>query len=271
MGTLLRPLLRRDDRVLRLGVRHHDVDDLQVGEELVNVDVLDREAVAKAAQDVDAILHLGGISTEAPFEDVVQVNVVGTHNVLRAAVDAGVAKVILASSNHAVGFYRRSDVPPGSDGLPDDLLPRPDTFYGWSKAAIEALGALYHDRFGLDVTVLRIGSCFPEPTDTRALATWLAAEDCAQLIELCLEQPGTDYRMLWAVSDNTRRWWSLDRARALGFQPAHDAERFAADRIARFGEPDLSDPVHDYVGGAYIDHPLGGAMAKPTVPSEDDD
>jgi nucleoside-diphosphate-sugar epimerase len=268
MGTLLRPLLRRDDRVLRLGIRRHDIDDLQAGEESVSVDVSDRETVAKAVQDVDAILHLGGISTEAPFEDLLQVNVVGTHNLLQAAVDAGVPKVILASSNHAVGFYRRADIPPGSDGLPDNLLPRPDSFYGWTKTAIESLGALYHDKFGIDVTVLRIGSCFPEPTDTRALATWLAAEDAAQLIELCLAQPDSGYRMLWAVSDNTRRWWSLAGARGLGYRSADDAERFAADRIARFGEPDLSDPVHDYVGGAYIDHPLGGAMEKPTVPED---
>jgi uronate dehydrogenase len=267
MGTLLRPLLRREGRVLRLGVRH-GIDDLQPGEELVDVDVLDRDAIAKAVQDVDAILHLGGISTEAPFEDVLEVNVVGTHNVLRAAIDAGVSKVILASSNHAVGFYRRDQIPPGTDGLPDDLLPRPDTFYGWSKAAIEALGALYHHRHGLDVTVMRIGSCFPEPPDTRALATWLAAEDAAQLIELCLAQPGSDYRMFWAVSDNTRRWWSMAGAEALEYRSAHDAERFAADRISRFGEPDLSDPVHQYVGGAYIDHPLGGAMAKPSVPDD---
>src|SRR5256885_13419059 len=175
MGKLLRPLLRRDDRILRLA-DIADIDDAQPGEEVISLDVLDAEAVTKACQDVHAVLHLGGISTEAGFDDVLQVNVVGTHNVLRAAVDAGVPKGLLASSNHAVGFYRREDVPPGSDGLPDELLPRPDTFYGWSKAALEALGALYHYRCGLDVSVLRIGSCFPEPTDTRALATWLAAE-----------------------------------------------------------------------------------------------
>src|SRR2546429_4629501 len=188
MGKLLRPLLRRDDRILRLA-DIADIDDAQPGEEVIAVDVLDAEAVTKACQDVTAVLHLGGISTEAGFDDLLQVNVIGTHNVLRAAVDAGVSKVLLVSSNHAAGFYRRSDVPDGSDGLPDSLPPRPDTFYGWSKAAIEALGALYHDRFGLDVTVLRVGSCFVEPGDTRALATWLAPSDAAKLVEACLAAP----------------------------------------------------------------------------------
>ena len=110
MGRLLRPLLRHDDRILRLG-DIVEIDDAQPGDEVVNVDVRDPEAVAKACQDVDAVLHLGGLSTEASFDDVLQVNVVGTHNVLRAVVDAGVPKVILASSNHAAGFYRRGDVP----------------------------------------------------------------------------------------------------------------------------------------------------------------
>jgi uronate dehydrogenase len=259
MGKLLRPLLRREDRILRLA-DIADMDDAQPGEEILAVDVTDPEAVAKACQDVHAVLHLGGISVEASFEDILSVNIVGTHNVLRAAVDAGVPKVLLASSNHAVGFYRREDAPESGDGLPDGLPPRPDTFYGWSKASIEALGSLYHDRYGLDVTALRIGTCFAEPADTRALSTWLAPADAANLVEAILALPGNGFRIVFAVSDNTRRWWSLSGARALGFRPTGDAEQFAADRVARFGEPDLTDPVHDLVGGAFCLHPLGEPM-----------
>jgi uronate dehydrogenase len=257
MGRLLRPLLRRDDRVLRLADRV-EIDDPAPGDETVLVDVTDPTAVGKACQDVDAVLHLGGLSTEAPFDDILAVNVVGTHNLLRAAVDAGVSRVILASSNHAAGFYRRSvDVPPDSDGLPDDLPPRPDTYYGWSKAAVESLGSLFHDRFGLDVIALRIGSCFVEPTGNRGLATWLAPADAANLIEACLTAPRPGFRVVWAISDNARRWWSLKGARELGYEPHDDAERFAAARIAEFGEPDPTDPVHDLVGGHFCLEPLG--------------
>jgi nucleoside-diphosphate-sugar epimerase len=259
MGRLLRPLLRREGRVLRLADLA-ELTDLQPGEETVTADVTDPDAIAKACQGMDAVLHLGGISVEAAFEDVLAINVAGTQNLLRAAVDAGVSKVLLASSNHAVGFYRRGDVPPGSDGLPDDLPPRPDTFYGWSKAAIEALGSLYHNRYGIDVTVLRIGTCFVEPPDARALSTWLAPADAARLVEACLEYDKPGYRVIFAISDNTRRWWSLSGAQALGYKSADDAERFAAERIARYGEPDLSDPVHDLVGGAFCQAPLGEPM-----------
>jgi uronate dehydrogenase len=256
MGRLLRPLLRVPGRVLRLA-DVVEVEDAVEGEESVVVDVTDASAVAKACVEVDAVLHLGGISTEAGFDEILAVNVVGTHNVLRAAVDAGVSRVILASSNHAVGFYRRS-----VDGaeLPDGLPARPDTFYGWSKAASESLGALYHDRFGLDVVALRIGTCFVEPIGSRGLATWLSPGDAGRLVEACLAAPAVGFRVVWAVSDNRRRWWSLAGARALGFVSADDAERFAVERVAQFGEPDLADPVHDLVGGQFCLAPLGEPM-----------
>ena len=257
MGRLLRPFLRRGGRVLRLA-DVVEVDDPQPGEEVVVADVTDPSAVAKICQDVDAVLHLGGISTEAAFDDVLTVNVVGTRNVLQGAVDAGARRVILASSNHAAGFYRRSDAPDGV--LPDELPARPDTFYGWSKAAGESLGALYHHRFGLDVVALRIGTCFPEPIGSRGLATWLAPRDAANLVEAILSAPEVGFRVVWAVSDNTRRWWSLSGAQALGFVSTDDAERFAADRVAEFGEPDPADPLHDLVGGAFCSAPLGESM-----------
>jgi uronate dehydrogenase len=260
LGRLLRPRLRRPGRVLRLADLA-EMDGPVEGEETMVVDLTDAAAVRKACADVDAVLHLGGLSTEAPFDDMVGVNVVGTQHVLQAAAEAGAGRVILASSNHAVGYYRRStDVPVGSDGLPDDLLPRPDTFYGWSKAAIEALGSLYHDRYGLGVIALRIGTCDASPVGSRGLATWLSPEDAARLVEACLTVPDPGYRVVWAVSDNTRRWWTLDGARALGYGSRDDAERFAADRIAEFGEPDPADPVHDLVGGQFCVAPLGEPM-----------
>ena len=264
IGRLLRPLLRREGRAVRV-TDLVEVTDPQPGEEAVTCDLTDADAVTKICQGVDAVLHLGGISVEATFDDVLAVNVAGTNNLLRAAVDAGIGKVLLASSNHAVGFYRRSDAAAsvsdtGSDGLPGDVVPRPDTFYGWSKAAIESLGSLYHSRFGIDVTVLRIGTCFVEPPDARALATWLSPADAARLVEACLAHGPSGYRMVWAISDNTRRWWSIAGARALGYQPAEDAERFAPDVLAAQGEPDLTEPVHDLVGGAFCQAPLGEPM-----------
>jgi uronate dehydrogenase len=258
MGTTLRPLLRGDGRLLRL----LDLAPVtgEPDDEVIQADVTDAAAIADACADVDAVLHLCGISVEAPFEDILRTNVVGTANLLEGARKAGVKRVVLASSNHAVGFYRRADVPPGGDGLPGDLLPQPDTYYGWSKAAIESLGALYHHRFHMDVVAIRIGTCFPEPVGSRGLATWLSPADAVRLVEACLTAKEPGFRIVWGVSDNRRRWWSLAEARELGYESHDDAEEFAEARIAEFGEVDVADPVHNLVGGQYCLAPLGEPM-----------
>src|SRR3954465_444352 len=156
VGTLMRPRLRRPGRALRLlDLAPQTASD--ASEEVVTASVTDPAAMAAACEGVDALIHLGGHSRENTWEATLDVNINGTQTVLEAARSAGISRVILASSNHAVGF-RRND----SD-LPADSSPRPDTYYGVSKAAIEALGSLYHSRFGMDVIVIRIGSCFETP------------------------------------------------------------------------------------------------------------
>ncbi|MEV6773821.1 NAD(P)-dependent oxidoreductase [Nocardia sp. NPDC051030] len=248
VGKLMRPRLIRTGRVLRL----LDVQPLEpavAGEqvEIVTASITDADAMAAACRDVDALIHLGGISREDTWERILEVNIDGTHTLLEAARAAGVPRVVLASSNHAVGFRRIGEA--GPDGLPGDSAPRPDTYYGVSKAAIEALGSLYHSRFGMDVTCLRIGSCFERPTDPRQLSIWLSPDDCARLLEACLatEKPG--YRVLWGVSANTRAIVSLREAEEIGYRSLDDAERFAADV-----PPGM---VPEYIGGAFCDAPLG--------------
>ena len=215
------------------------------------LDVTDAAAVERAARGVDAVLHLGGIADEGPFEEVLAVNVRGTERVLQAAHRNGVPRVVLASSNHAAGLYERADA--GPDGLPDDVPPRPDSYYGWSKAAMESLGRLYHDRYGINVICLRIGSCKEEPTDPRDLSVWQSPDDAARLMEAALTATG--WRLVWGVSANTRRWWSASGGHAIGYVPRDDAEAWAAT----VGEPDPAKPEHRLVGGPMAAGPLGAA------------
>lgn len=259
MGRLMRPRLRRDGRVLRL----LDVAapaPAEPGErvELVTGSVTDPAAMANACAGVDAIIHLGGHSRETAWADTVEVNISGTHTVLEAARLAGVPRVVLASSNHAVGFREVTEVTAaGPGGLPADSSPRPDTYYGVSKAAIEALGSLYHSRFGMDVIAVRIGSCFetPLPLGPRGLITWLSPDDGARLFEACLAAPAPGYRLIWGVSDNTRRICSLAEAEALGYKSLDNAERYADQLLAGDGAEALKFP---YVGGAaFCTAPLG--------------
>jgi nucleoside-diphosphate-sugar epimerase len=248
IGGYLRHRLARPERTLRLlDVRAvPDAGAARAGvEQVVRASVTDLAGMTAAATGADAVVHLGGIAGEASWEDLLDVNIRGAHTVFEAARRAGVPRVVFASSNHAVGFHRQT-----AGELPDDLPPRPDSFYGVSKVCGEALGSLYHDRYGLDVVCLRLGSCVDRPTDARTLETWLSPDDAGRLVEACLGHPAPGFVIAWGVSANTRRRWSLREARRLGYEPRDDAERYAGDLPG-------TDPA------AREGAPVGGSLARP--------
>lgn len=256
VGTLLRPLMAREGRVLRLlDIAEPPAIGGTGDEEIVIASVTDADALLDACRGVDAVIHLGGQSVESTLDIVLDRNVLGTLTLLEAAHQAGVPRIILASSNHAVGFHHRDGAP-----IPADAPARPDTLYGWSKVAMESAGRLYHDRYGMDVLCLRIGSMFADPIELglRGLAMWLSPADGHRLMEACLSCDDPGYRLIWGVSRNTRRWVSLAEGEAIGFYPVDDAEDYAAELIAVHGEPDFSkDPVLTHIGGTWCDIPLG--------------
>lgn len=220
----------------------------------VVADVRDEAALAAAVQGVDAIVHLAGIPVEAPFDDIVGSNIIGTQRVFAAAQRAGVSRIVYASSNHAVGFE-----PVGDPDHPArlDTPARPDGYYGLSKVFGEGLGRLYHDRFGMDVVCIRIGSMFERPTSRRHLATWLSPQDGVRLFDACLRAPSPGYVVTFGVSANTRAWYDIAPARALGYEPEDDSERYAAEVLA--GPPD--PPANErYLGGHFATVPLGEPM-----------
>jgi uronate dehydrogenase len=258
IGTMLRSRLARPGRVLRL----LDVAPLPggpgPGEEPVAASVTDMAALTAACAGAEAIVHLGGIPSEAAWAQVLDVNINGTYTVFEAARRAGVRRVVFASSNHAVGFAPRESFP-----VPDAAYPAPDTYYGVSKAAGEAIAALYASRYGLDAICVRILSCFAKPLNPRMLSTWLSPDDAGRLFEACLTAPAPGFRVIYGVSANTRGGWvSLDGARALGYQPRDDAEAHAAEVLAAAGGP---DPVFRYLGGEFtlpdLDAPIPPASS----------
>jgi uronate dehydrogenase len=245
IGTMLRPRLARPGRTLRL----LDIAELTAGpaEEVVRASVTDMDAMTAACRGASAVIHLAGISGEAPWAEILQANIHGSYVVFEAARRAGVPRVIFASSNHAVGFSPRERFP-----VPDYAFPAPDTYYGVAKVTGEALAALYHYRYGLDTISIRILSCFERPRSARSLATWLSPGDAGRLFEACLTVPDPGFRVVFGVSANTRGGWvSLREAEALGYAPQDDAESLAGEVIAEFGEPDPGDPVFSYLGGEF--------------------
>ncbi|MFI9274836.1 NAD-dependent epimerase/dehydratase family protein [Kitasatospora sp. NPDC052896] len=240
MGRMLRRGLQRPLRLI----------DSAPDEGCAQASVTDLDAMRTAMRGATAVVHLAGITEEDSWERIVNVNVNGTRTVLEAARLEGVTQVVLASSNHAAGFQER-----GPAELPADVRARPDTYYGFSKAASESLGALYHDRFGMNVVCLRIGTCYEKPFDVRGLSTWLSPGDAVRLVDAALDARG--FGIVWGVSDNTRRWWSLEEGREIGYVPQDDAERFAAEMEAKAAGDAAADLGRRYVGGFFCALPLG--------------
>ena len=254
IGTQMRRLLPGYGYHLRL----FDVRPIEGEPEAITADLADRAALDRAVRGVGAIIHLAGISLESTFEKILAANIVGTQHLYEAAREAGVRRVVFASSNHAVGY---TPVPHGDHPLPaDQLIPvhtphRPDTFYGLSKAFGEDLAQFYWDRHGIETVSVRIGSCFPEPSSVRMLALWLSPADCARLFHAALTAPDVGHTVVYGSSDNTRRWWDLGPARALGYAPQDDSERFAPALLADEGAPDPTAPDERNLGGHFCTRP----------------
>ena len=229
----------------------HDVcgvDRVPAGGAVVVADLAsDVDVIAKLMEGADAVVHLAAIASETDFVTAVDSHLGLTHRVLDAAVAHRVPRVVYASSNHAVGFTPRTPM------LPTDTRTRPDTFYGFGKAACEALCSLYHDRHGLSVACLRIGSFRDRPTTRRHLSTWLSPGDAVRLVDACLRSPDLGFAIVYGISGNTRAWWDLGPARSLGYRPHDDAETWAAEIE---GTPPSTD---DELDGRYV----GGELARP--------
>jgi len=170
-------------------------------------------------------------------------NLAAAIGTLEAARRAGVARVVLASSNHVTGLYER-DEPYASvlagryEGLDPEAVPRlhahspirPDGFYAVGKSGAEAAARYYAEEYGLSVICLRIGTVNRDdrPRNPREYATLLTHRDLVQLVRRCLEAPHeVGFGVFYGVSRNTWRIWDIGEAAAvLGYEPLDDAESF---------------------------------------------
>jgi uronate dehydrogenase len=245
LGRELRRRLRPHCAVLRLS----DIVDLgaaAAGEELVPAALEDADAILALLADVDAVVHMGGISVEGPFAPILQANIVGAYNLYEAARKQGVKRVIFASSNHVTGFYRQDEV------IDASMPMRPDGHYGLSKAFGENLAQFYFDRYGVETVSLRIGSSFPEPADRRMLATWLSYDDLERLVVASLTAPVVGHSVIYGMSDNATTWWDNTSARHIGYRPQDSSEPFRAAAMARQPVLDLTNPATLHQGGGFV-------------------
>lgn len=229
--------------------------------ETVIADIANYEAIRPAFENQDAVVHLAATTeTSAPWEAVLENNIVGVYNVFRAAQVSGVEQVVFASSNSVLGLYEERYAPDIYYGEVDFTLnaetpARPDSLYGTSKVFGEALGRYYAETDGFPTRcyALRIGSVRDPEYDhpygdaergveegrwnrnseaynrkvARMKATWQSRRDAAQLVDRCLRDKTVTFDVFYGVSDNMNRWFDIEHARDIvGYDPVDSADEW---------------------------------------------
>ncbi|TWI52462.1 uronate dehydrogenase [Pseudomonas duriflava] len=245
LGKVLRETLRPYAEVLRLS----DISFMDPAsgpqEEVVPCNLADKAAVIALAQGVDAIVHLGGVSVERPFEEILEANIKGVFHIYEAARIHGIKRVVFASSNHVIGFYKQSE------RIDATAARRPDSYYGLSKSYGEDVASFYFDRYGIETVSIRIGSSFPEPQNRRMMSTWLSYRDLTNLVARSLFTPEVRHTIVYGVSNNRDVWWDNHLAAHLGWEPQDSSEIFR-DKVEAQPMPAPDDPAAVYQGGAFV-------------------
>ena len=244
IGSALRESLRGVYPVLRLSDRV-PLAPARDGEEVDQTDIADMAQVERMVAGVDGIVHLGGISGENTWEKILEGNIIGLYNVFEAARRAGVRRIVMATSNHAVGFFPRSQT------IDHRVVPRPDSRYGVSKAFSEALASLYADKHGIGFLCTRIGNFGVRPIDSRRLSIWISPRDYTQLVRIGLEHPDIRFEIVYGVSGNKRSWYDHSNAYRLGYKPEDDSEPYAAEILAREANQPKDPVAERYQGGTF--------------------
>ena len=229
-------------------------DTLPEGAAFVRADLADGVTMLRLAEGCGAIIHMGGVSVERPFEEVIGPNIRGLYHIYEAA-RREKARVIFASSNHSVGFHERTE------SLPAETAFLPDGYYGLSKAYGELMGRMYWFKHGVESVNVRIGSATPEPVNARMLASWLSYADFSRLVERAVLTPSVGCVAIWGASKNARMtWWRDDARDALGWAPVDSADPFAGQLAGAVS----GDPGEDrYMGGAYCSIEYSRAQPAP--------
>jgi uronate dehydrogenase len=224
IGTRLRSLIAQNVEHLRL-IDVARPENLTARESFVRADLVDRPAMVRALESMDAV------------------------NLYEAVRANGIMRVVAASSNHATGFFPRSETISPAD------FPRPDSRYGLSKCWGELLAGLYYDTAGIRTLSIRIGNAGDHPVSERTAAIWISARDLAQLITIGLTHPDLAAAVVYGASRTDAAWWDNSVAYRLGYEP----QDHSGDHL-RIGSSGESDVAAYFQGGGFCDDDHDGTI-----------
>lgn len=248
-GYLRGPLSKICDQLVSTDIAK-SVSDLSPNETYISADLADLDAMVDLLRGADMVIHFGAIGDEAPWNAILQSNIIGAYNIWEAAHRNGVRRVVYASSIHAVGMHKKTEA------IGVEAAHKPDTYYGLSKCFAEDLASLYWDKNGLEAVCMRIYSC-SDVSNPRAVGSWLSYGDLEQLVMRAIDTPITGFSVVYGVSNNDRAPVDNSGAMHLGYRPKDNAEQFAAQIYAENEPLDPHDPANTYHGGPFAIVPLG--------------
>lgn len=224
LGRVVLPALAEARHTLRAA----DVRQLETPHEFVRCDLRDPAAARRVVDGVDAVVHaaaLHGVHLQAwSPHDFWSTNATATFNVYRAAAEAGVRRVVLASTMAVYG--RSAEGAGGWAVVTEDSPALPTDVYGLSKQVCEGI-ASYHARAGeIATTVLRLGMFVPESFERygfRLLFGGVDDRDVAQAVLLALaHEPNDGFDCVNVMADTPFR---SDDAALLAHDPGAVLER----------------------------------------------
>jgi dTDP-glucose 4,6-dehydratase len=158
---------------------------------IVRGDVRDLETIGGLTADIDVVFHLAAL-VGIPYSyihvgEVVAVNVLGTLNILTAAKEADLERVVIASTSEVYGNARFVPM--------DESHPKqPQSPYAASKVASDAIGTSFHAAFALPVTIVRPFNTYgPRQSDRAIIPTIISQALVSDEVVLGSVTPRRDF------------------------------------------------------------------------------
>jgi len=197
------------DRVPTAGLAESVVDDIE-----------NRDAVQRAMQGMNAVIHLAAEPNDAEFSQLVGPNVLGLFNVMNAAREERVERVVLASSVQVIGRQFRGARPVA---VQDSA---PSNHYALTKLWAEHMGEMYARCYGMSVLAVRIGWLVRNRDEAITMMQrplkdlYLSSKDAGRFFLRAVQAPNIGFAVVYAASQEAAQTFDLEPARELlGFIP----------------------------------------------------